>query len=72
MAAIGAKIMVAIIANGFDPPRSSLLPPPNSAANCAMRATIMMAAATVAATELMRISRCFTCASSCAMTPSSS
>ena len=32
----------------------------------------MMAAATVAATELMRMSRCFTCASSCAITPSSS
>ena len=33
---------------------------------------IMIAAASVAATELMRMSRCFTCASSCAMTPSSS
>ena len=32
----------------------------------------MMAAASVAATELVRMSRFFTCASSCAMTPSSS
>ena len=37
-----------------------------------MRAAIMIAAAIVAATELIRMSRCFTCASSCAMTPSSS
>ena len=33
---------------------------------------IMIAAASVAATELIRMSRCFTCASSCAITPSSS
>ncbi len=32
----------------------------------------MMAAASVAATELIKMSRCFTCASSCAITPSSS
>ena len=37
-----------------------------------VRAANMIAAAIVAATELMRMSRCFTCASSCAMTPSSS
>ena len=36
-----------------------------------MRATIMIAAPIVAATELIRMSRCFTCDSSCAMTPSS-
>ena len=72
MAAIGARMMVAIIAIGLEPSRSSLRPPPKIAANCIMRAVIMMAAATVAATELIRMSRCFTCASSCAMTPSSS
>src|SRR3972149_1551700 len=42
------------------------------AANVAMRATTMIAAAMVAATELIRMSRCLTWASSWAMTPSSS
>jgi hypothetical protein len=37
-----------------------------------MLASIMMDAAIVAATELMRMSRFCTCESSCAMTPSSS
>ena len=46
--------------------------PPNIPAYIAIRATIMIAAAIVAATELIRMSRCLTCASSCAMTPSSS
>ena len=46
--------------------------PPNMPAYIAMRASIMIAAAIVAATELIRMSRCLTCASSCAMTPSSS
>ena len=54
---------------GLPPSRSSLRLPPK---NIAKRATIMMAAASVAATELVRMSRCLTCASSCAITPSSS
>ena len=66
IAAIGARIIIASSAIGFCPSRSSLRPPPK---NIAKRATIMIAAASVAATELMRMSRCLTCASSCAMTP---
>ena len=63
MAESGARMIVAINATGFEPPRSSLPPkPPKIAANCAILATIMMVAATVAAIELIRMSRCFTCA----------
>ena len=59
--------------SGLEPsPSSERELPPKKLANCAMRATIMMAAASVAATELMRMSRCLTCASSCAITPASS
>ena len=68
-AAIGARISIASITIGFDPPsRSSRLPPKN----IAVRETIMMVAAIVAAMVLVRMSRFFTCASSCAITPSSS
>ena len=51
------------------PSSSSRRPPPN---HMAMYARCVMAAASVAAIELVRISRCSTCPSSCATTPSSS
>ena len=71
MADTGARMIVAISAIGFELPRLSRPPkPPKIAANWAILATIVIVAATVAATELMRMSRCFTCDSSCAMTPS--
>ena len=69
MAAIGPRIMKASIASGLRPPSRSSRDPPKNIAN---RATNMIAAAIVAAIVLIRMSRCFTCASSCAMTPSSS
>ncbi len=72
IAASGATTMAASRPRGLPPRLSSLRPPPKIAANCAMRASIMMAAAIVAATELIRMSRFRTCASSCAMTPASS
>ena len=67
MAAIGARIIMAM-APIMPPPRlsSSRLPPNQKA----IRARKVMAAASVAATELIRISRCSTCPSSCATTPS--
>ena len=69
---IGASNAVASSAIGFAPPRSSLRPPANIAPHWAMCASIMMAAPIVAAIELIRMSLLRTCASSWAMTPSSS
>ncbi len=54
------------------PLRSRPSPPPKMAANCAIRASTMMAPAIVAAIVPIRMSRFPTCDSSWAMTPSSS
>src|ERR1035438_10108854 len=68
IAAMGARIIMAIAAMG--PPRSSSsrLPPNQNA----MRARKVIVPATMAAMELMRISRCSTWPNSWAATPSSS
>ena len=69
-ARLSGRIIIASMASGLLPPsRSSDRPPPK---NMAKRAANMIAAAIVAATELMRMSRFFTWASSWAMTPASS
>ncbi len=68
IAAIGAKITASSTPIG-PIPLSRLRPPPKRNPNCA---SIEMAPATVAATVIVRMSRFFTCASSCAITPSSS
>ena len=52
--------------------RSSSSPPPNIPDHSAMLAMKEMAVAMAAATEPMRMSRCLTCMSSWAITPSSS
>jgi hypothetical protein len=61
MAATGASSIVARSAIGFPPRLSSSREPPK---NIAKRASIMMAAPSVAAIELIRMSRCLMCASS--------
>ena len=53
-------MIVASRASGLEPSSSSRPNPPKIAANWAMRATIMIVAATVAAIELISMSRCFT------------
>ena len=68
MAAMGARIIMTIAPTAPPPRSSSSRLPPNQKA---MRASIVMAAASVAATELIRMSRCSTWPSSCATTPSS-
>ena len=60
IAASGATMIVASRASGLEPSSSSRPNPPKIAANWAMRATIMIVAATVAAIELISMSRCFT------------
>ena len=69
MAAMGARISMIKPAQALPRLSSSSRLPPNQNA---MRARKVMAAAMVAATELVRMSRFLTCPSSCATTPSSS
>ena len=66
--AIGASSASAMVAIGFMGRPSSLRPPKN----IAKLASAEMAPAMVAEIVEMRMSRCFTWASSCAMTPRSS
>ena len=61
---------IASNASGFVPSRSLLRPPPKTPQARHLRQH-HDGPASVAATVLIRMSRCFTCASSCAMTPSS-
>src|SRR5581483_5083772 len=67
IAAIGARIIISSGPNIPPPRSSSSLRGPNQNA---IRASIVMVAASIAATELVRMSRCSTCPSSCATTPS--
>ncbi len=68
VAAIGARTSISSPAIGL-PPSSSLESPPKKKPNCA---SIEIAPATVAATVIVSVSRFLMCASSCAITPSSS
>ncbi|MNR16820.1 hypothetical protein D3C85_1334490 [compost metagenome] len=67
-AASGARIATAMLAIGLDRLPFSSRPPKN----IAMLASAEIAPAIVAAMVEVRMSRCFTCASSCAITPRSS